>query len=105
MAQKWIINEGRFKMANVAYHKDIARDHSTTKGGGFWNRDDENKTLYLWGVSSDFGYSDPEVVKEAIENDLRLQLHLGEYKVMKSPIISPTMPSIESFTELCTIKF
>lgn len=105
MAQKWIVNNDQLKMSgSVEYHKELATDHTTTKGGGFWAANRLKKILYLWGVSSDFGYTEPETIKETLEKDFMTAARYDGYTVMKSPIISVHIPSMESFEPICVLK-
>jgi hypothetical protein len=52
---KFIINNGNLTMGHVEFHRELSRDHSTTKGGGWFHLDKENKKLYLYDESMDFG--------------------------------------------------
>jgi hypothetical protein len=52
---KFIINNGNLTMGHVEFHRELSRDHSTTKGGGWFHLDKENKKLYLYDQSVDFG--------------------------------------------------
>lgn len=67
MYQKFIINDGRLKMAVVDQHADIASDHSTTNGGGWWHMDTENKIIWLYGRSMRFGSAPRSELKKIIE--------------------------------------
>ncbi len=102
MARKFILNNGFIKLGNVQYHKDLAKDHATTKGGGMWDLDEENNILYLWGASSDYGPADPEDIKYHITTGLMSARFTG-HKVMYSAWISPNIPSLQKFTLLCTV--
>ncbi len=55
MYPKFIVNEGKLKTGIVYQHRELANDHSTTVGGGWWYRDDPNSTILLYGRSQVFG--------------------------------------------------
>ena len=55
MYQKFIINEGRLKAGVVDEHRELAEDHSTTEGGGWWYMDMESRKIWLYGKSILFG--------------------------------------------------
>jgi len=68
MAQKWLINNGQILIsASVGYHSELAKDHSTTRGGGLWFIQDNN--LYLYGKSMDYGAVSKELLIETISKD------------------------------------
>lgn len=81
MAKKFIINNGNFVLGHVEYHKELAKDHSTTKGGGYWNIDLDNKILYLDDESADFGPAKKEDIVEAFKTGL-FSPSLAGFKVM-----------------------
>lgn len=62
---KWIINAGRLIIGRVEFHRDFLKDNSKTIGGGWWHYDNENNTMYLYGVSMDFGGVVEEVARKA----------------------------------------
>ena len=66
MYQKFIINEGRLKAGVVDEHIELAKDHSTTRGGGWWYMDMENRKIWLYGRSIRFGSVKSELLKEII---------------------------------------
>ncbi len=68
MHPKFIINEGRLKMGLVDQHRELAQDHSTTLGGGWWYMDKENKTIGLYGRSQLFGSVSKKVLQEVISS-------------------------------------
>ena len=41
MAQKFIINNNLLVIGNVGYHFQLAQQHGTTRGGGYWDVDKE----------------------------------------------------------------
>lgn len=66
MAKKFIINNGTFIMsACVEFHRELAKDHTTTKGGGWWEI--VGNTLYLYGKSFDFGQAKIEDIISAFK--------------------------------------
>ena len=68
MAQKWIINNDQILISSsVGYHRELSKDHSTTRGGGMWRMVDGG--LYLYGRSSDFGATTKETLQEVINKD------------------------------------
>lgn len=67
MAQKFIINNGNLVMGHVDYHRELVKDHSTTKGGGYWEFDRESNIMYLYSESMDFGQAHREDVIKAIQ--------------------------------------
>lgn len=64
MHPKFIIAEdprtgkGFLRMGMVINHKDLAVGYEKVWGGGWWARDDERKTVILYGCSRDFGSAD-----------------------------------------------
>lgn len=55
MAQKFIIENNDLKVGNVERHFELAKNKCDVKGGGYWHIDRENKTLWMYGKSIDFG--------------------------------------------------
>lgn len=70
MYQKFIINQGRLKIGVVDQHRELADDHSTTLGGGWWYKDDHKRTIWLYGRSQLFGNVSPLVLQQVIRNTL-----------------------------------
>jgi len=67
--QKWIIENGVFKIGKAKFHKDIAEDPKKVIGGGWWHLTKDRKHLYLYGVSTDFGgIGDNQAIIDALEN-------------------------------------
>lgn len=81
--RKFIINDNQIKMANVECHFELAKDHSTTKGGGWWHLDRENKKVYLYNKSIDYGQSKREDLIELIKNEA-YPLSFDEHKFYHS---------------------
>ena len=81
MAKKFIINQDRIVLsASVTYHEELAKDHLTTKGGGYWFVNDELKRLYLYGQSVDFGACTLEDLRTAIPKSY-ISVHWVGYEV------------------------
>lgn len=55
MYPKWIIENNQFRLGSVEMHRDLAKNKGQIHGGGFWHIDKENRELYLYGRSVDFG--------------------------------------------------
>jgi len=99
-----MLTDGHFSMsASINYHSELVKDRSTAKGGGRWHLDEENKTLYLWGASSDFGYAKPEDIKKYLLEGV-MPIQFEGYKVMHSAIVSNQMPDLNAFKELCVLE-
>lgn len=69
--RKFLINDNKLKMMNVECHFEMAKDHSTTKGGGWWHLDRKNKIVYLYASSIDYG--------QAKREDLEVLIKAEEY--------------------------
>lgn len=54
-------------MGHVDFHKELIKDHSTTKGGGWWEFDKDKNIIYLYNKSIDFGQANREDVIQAIQ--------------------------------------
>ncbi len=76
--KKFIISQGMFIMGQVELHRDLCSDHSETKGGGWWHVDNENKKMYLYSSSEQFGVAKKEDVELAIKSG-RMPMRLKEY--------------------------
>ncbi len=63
--KKFIINDGRIIFGEVLYHSDLVRDNTKTVGGGLWFYDHLSDTMYLYGLSTDFGPVTREQVEKA----------------------------------------
>jgi hypothetical protein len=55
MAKKFIIENNELKVGNVEMHFELAKNESDVCGGGYWHVDLENKILWMYGASIDFG--------------------------------------------------
>lgn len=49
---------GFLRMGMVINHKDLRIGYEKIWGGGWWSRNDEKKTITLYGSSCDFGSAD-----------------------------------------------
>lgn len=67
-------------MGTVEYHRELARDHSTTKGGGWYHLDKAAKKLYLYNKSIDFGPCARPDVERAVNEGL-LSPFLDDFEI------------------------
>ncbi len=109
MAKKFIITKDKFIMGNVGYHADLAsrlnKETLPVLGGGRWDVDKDEKILYLWGASVDYGFAEPGQIRKALESEETfISPSLDEFKVLHSSIISDYIPDKETFTELLILK-
>ena len=49
---------GTFVYGMVGQHKELVRGYVKTHGGGWYHKDDRNKTMKLYGSSGDYGEPD-----------------------------------------------
>lgn len=49
---------GYLRMGTVINHKDLRIGYEKIWGGGWWARNDETRTIILYGSSGDFGHPD-----------------------------------------------
>lgn len=103
MAKKFVVADGHFKMASaIDFHRELVTDHKTCRGGGRWEIDKENKVLYLWGKSEDFGaISRDEITRYLSEAFLP---RISGYAVRFSEVISDTLPDDSEFTMICILE-
>ena len=66
MYPKFIINQGRLIIGMVDQHKELADNHSTTQGGGWWHKDEESKSIWLYARSLLFGSVPRKVLQKVI---------------------------------------
>ena len=59
-----LLHDGSMKLGRVAYHMELHTPIKEIKSGGWWELSEDNKTLNLYGISSDFG---PAKVSDIIE--------------------------------------
>lgn len=50
--------KGYLRMGIVYNHKDLTVGHERVWGGGWWDRNDKDRTITLYGSSCDFGPAD-----------------------------------------------
>ncbi len=81
---KFIINQGNLMMGHVNFHKELSSDHTTTKGGGWYHIDHDNKKVYLYDVSMDFGQAKREDVIAAIQTGDFISIHIQDYEFIHS---------------------
>lgn len=121
MARKFIISEDKFIMGNVELHMDlIPRQQPNTHnnpfhkapkeepmvvlGGGRWETDNDNKILYLWGASTDYGYAEPEKIKHAIASpETWISQSMTGWQIKHAPIIINTLPDLSAFVDLMLV--
>ena len=53
-----ITGKGYLRMGMVVNHKDLVVGYEHVWGGGWWERNDMEKTITLYGSSCDFGSAD-----------------------------------------------
>lgn len=66
-------NEVKMRIGYPIYHKDLIEQSDKKNGfkcvgGGQWNLDYENKSIRLFGHSSDFGRAKKEDIEKAVKN-------------------------------------
>ena len=49
---------GHLRMGTVISHRDLRIGYEKIWGGGWWVRNDESRTVILYGSSGDFGHPD-----------------------------------------------
>lgn len=64
---KFIINNNRLLIGHVDQHRELANDHTTTRGGGWWHIDEPTKTIWLYARSQLFGYSPKHLLAQIIK--------------------------------------
>lgn len=89
---KFIINNGNLVLGNVEFHRELARDHKTTKGGGWYHLDKEAKKLYLYSESMDFGPCARPDVEQAINEGL-LSPFLDDFEIyfLETPLLGKAL--------------
>lgn len=53
-----VTGKGYLRMGRVVNHKDLVVGYEHVWGGGWWERNDNEKTITLYGSSCDFGSAD-----------------------------------------------
>lgn len=64
---KFIVENDCLIISKVAYHRDLATDRKSVKGGGLFRFLPETNTFVFYGMSYDFGAASLEDVKKCIE--------------------------------------
>jgi hypothetical protein len=83
---KFIIEDGNIIISKVVFHKEIAKDPTKVRGGGWfkWGESEEGKRmLILYGESHDFGRARFEDIVECIRSgniygDRRMYRNISE---------------------------
>lgn len=80
---KFIIENGNLILAKVTFHKEIVKDASKVKGGGWFRYVHDTKTFVFFGDSTDFGEAKLEDIKTCVKDgkiysDNRLYRNLTE---------------------------
>jgi len=66
MYPKFIVSEGRLILGMVLQHRMLARNHSTTLGGGWWHIDEATQRIWLYARSQVFGPVKKEILKDVV---------------------------------------
>jgi Janus/Ocnus family (Ocnus). len=75
--------KGYLRMGMVQMHRDLREGYEKIWGGGWWARNDEAKTITLYGSSTDFGAADFRFMNQ-IDRELR------DYTFVYTPV--PGLP-------------
>lgn len=67
---KFIVTEDYLIIGYVEMHKDLASEGMEVLGGGWWHLDKENKNLYLYGQSFDYGRTNINKIRQIKESGL-----------------------------------
>ena len=68
MNPKFIIENGKLKMGRVGFHKEMATNWSDVIGGGWFRKNEDEKTMLFHDRSIDFGSVTFEQIKECFDN-------------------------------------
>lgn len=69
MAYKFIINEDRLLMSScIEYHFELVEQGTVTKGGGRWYMNEDEKKVWLYDTSMDYGQAKREDIEVALLN-------------------------------------
>lgn len=68
MYPKFIINNGYLIAGRVFQHFELADDHTSTRGGGWWYMDEHNKMIWLYNKSLRFGAASREDLRDVVRN-------------------------------------
>lgn len=63
---KFIVEGNNLVIGKCTFHKQLATDPANVKGGGMWDWDRDQKEVFLYGDSVDFGFAKPEDIKACI---------------------------------------
>lgn len=74
---KYIINNGHLKIDFVSTHQDLAKDHTTTKGGGNCYINPNRMQLYLYGESEQFGKASEKAIIDALTKGYYSTKYIG----------------------------
>lgn len=79
---KFIIENDMLIMGIVELHMDLVlTDDFSVKGGGWWHNDKENKIIYFYSKSYDYGRFNPEDLQKIFTNkSCRQSQKLKDYK-------------------------
>ncbi len=66
MCNKFILNNGSLKLGEADLFFQLAKDHSTTRGGGLFHIDVYERKIWLYDESIDFGPANIKDIKRAI---------------------------------------
>ena len=80
---KFIIENDNLILSKVTFHREIVKDASKVKGGGWFRYAHDTNTFVLFGDSTDFGAAKFEDIKNCVENgkvysDNRLYINLTD---------------------------
>lgn len=77
MARKFIISNNTLKLANVEFHFELCNSkQEKVKGGGYWHINQNNKRIYLYGTSIDYGSIEPSDL-----NDVQVHYRWDGYEL------------------------
>lgn len=63
---KYIIEDGQLIIAKATYHTDMVKNPKKVQGGGWYHLELEERVLYLYSSSHDFGSPTLETIKEVV---------------------------------------
>lgn len=64
---KFVIEDNRLVLGMVTKHKELVSSPLLVKGGGWFYLDEPNKTITLYGCSSDFGTANLQDITQAVK--------------------------------------
>jgi hypothetical protein len=70
---------GTFVYGMVFQHKELIKGYGKVHGGGWYRKDDEHKTITLYGSSGDYGAPDLAFLN-------RIPAELRDYKFIYTPV-------------------